>query len=188
MEDIPLVASTNEGVSSLQYLEARLRDAREHSSLELTALKEMLFRFREDTNHSRQEVLEFINGQFRERDLRAQQRFEASEKALAAAMLAAEKAINAALTSAAQAVQKAEVASENRFAAVNEFRSQLADQTSTFIPRIEANAKLESISEKLDALSSRLDRSEGSGYGKNALWGYLIGAIGAVAAIVSYFR
>lgn len=42
-----------------------------------------------------------------------------------------------------------------------------------------------SLQAKIDLLSSRLDRFEGSGSGLCAGWGYLVGGIGVVALIVS---
>lgn len=179
-DDMPFVG---ENVSTLQYIEARIHDLREHAGLELQGLREMQLRFREDTDRK-----------FSDHDVRYQQRFDASQQALSAAMVASEKAINsamvasekainAALMSAAQAVQKAETASENRFSSVNEFRAQLADQTATFIPRIEAETRFVSISEKLDALSSRIDKSEGSGQGLSKGWGILLGAVGLLGTL-----
>lgn len=62
-----------------------------------------------------------------ERDRQYGQRFDAQEKAVAAALAAAK-----------EAVVKAEAASEKRFDSVNEFRNTLKDQTATFITRGEA--------------------------------------------------
>ncbi len=62
-----------------------------------------------------------------ERDRQYGQRFDAQEKAVAAALAAAK-----------EAVTKAEVAAEKRFDSVNEFRNTLKDQTGTFVTRNEA--------------------------------------------------
>lgn len=61
---------------------------------------------------------------FAEAELRNEQRFQAQEKAVIAAMLSADRA-----------VAKAEAASEKRFESVNEFRGTLSDQVRLFIPR-----------------------------------------------------
>jgi hypothetical protein len=85
----------------------------------------------------------------------------------------ADKAVAAALASAEKAVVKAETASERRFAAVNEFRQVLSDQTASFMPRIEyrtaheaLGGRVEQLTERLAALelrlTSRLDSGEGS--------------------------
>jgi len=60
--------------------------------------------------------------------------FEAADKAVQAALLAAEKA-----------VIKSEIASDKRFEATNEFRKQLADIVSTFIPRNEAEIRFKAL-------------------------------------------
>jgi len=74
-----------------------------------------------------------------------------------------------ALTAADKAVTKAEIATEKRFDAVNEFRGAMDDQAKTMIPRAEyaisQNAMAERIamiSRDLNTLSSRLTgKSEG---------------------------
>jgi len=121
------------------------------------------------------------------------QRFEATDKATSAALAAAEKATSAALAAAQRAVEKAETASERRFDSVNEFRSTLADQQATLMPRAEAISRLAAIEEKYAALSSRIDRGEGRGSGLNAGWLYLVagvavlgGILGIVAAIAKF--
>jgi hypothetical protein len=98
-----------------------------------------------------------------ERDLRYQQRFDAQEKALDAALASAEKQVNQALTSAQQAVDKAEAAAERRFASVNEFRAQLGDQVRTFAPREYVDSQLQAVSQRLvdlaDARQAALDEA-----------------------------
>lgn len=76
--------------------------------------------------------------------------FQAQSTAMSAAFAAADRAVAAALESAEKAVGKAELASERRFEAVNEFRAQLADQAGTFMPRIEAEAQHRSLSERIN--------------------------------------
>jgi hypothetical protein len=90
-----------------------------------------------------------------EMDLRYQQRYDSSDKALSAALLAAEKAVQTALLAAKEAVLKAEVAAERRFEAVNEFRGQLADQASSFMPRNEHVVEMAGV----DARITRLDET-----------------------------
>lgn len=194
IDDIPMTGDGNEKVSTLQYLEARIRDAREHTGLEISALREMQLRFRDDALHARKIDMEIVEQRIEERDLRAQQRFDAqtialnaamlaAEKAINAAMVASEKAIQAALSSAKEAVTKAELASDIRFQSVNEFRAQLSDQTATFIPRTEAAARFDGLAEKVGTLSSRIDKSEGSGQGLSKGWGILLGAVGLLGTL-----
>lgn len=76
-----------------------------------------------------------------ERDLRYGERFEAMDEKTSLA-----------LTSSKEAVTKAEIATEKRFDAVNEFRGTLSDQAATLLPRAEANARFGSYDEKLEDL------------------------------------
>lgn len=96
-----------------------------------------------------------------EMDLRYQQRYDAQQKALEAALLAAEKAVGTALTAAEKAVTKAESAAEKRFEAVNEFRGQLADQAATLVSRVEFTTAINAQAEKIDDLKKSRDRFGG---------------------------
>lgn len=140
-------------------------------------------------------------------DRRYEERFEAqekavntalvaSEKAVQAAFVAQEKAVTAALIAQKEAVIKAENSAEKRFESVNEFRKTLADQTATFIPRAEAIQRADNNAEKIanidkrmtDSLAqihSRLDLTAGKSTGMEAVWGWIIGAIGLAATIIS---
>lgn len=120
-----------------------------------------------------------------------QERYETQTKALDAAFVAAEKAMQTALASAERAVSKAESAAERRFESVNEFRQTLTDQAATFMPRVEAEQRIEALAEKHDALAARVDRTEGRSTGMSASWGLLVGVVllvGALVAIVVAFQ
>jgi hypothetical protein len=115
-----------------------------------------------------------------ERDRRYNERFDAQEKAVEAALASSEKA-----------VLKAETASERRFEGVNEFRATLSDQAATFITRKEVDAELGAQSEKLNIQQSRLDRIEARSAGLNAGWILVVQAgtlVGVVVAIVLALR
>ncbi len=88
------------------------------------------------------------------------------------------------LESAREAVDKAEANIERRLQALNELRSVVTDQQGTFVTRNAWELLNTATSEKLSALSSRLDKTEGRGTGLNAGWGYLVGAIGIVAIVI----
>jgi hypothetical protein len=115
-----------------------------------------------------------------EMDHRYQQRYEAQQEGVAAALAAQEKAVAAALQAADRAVIKAETASEKRFDSVNEFRGAMADQTATLMPRVEAEARLASMTEKLGELADRLNRSEGKGSGLASAGSILVAVISVV--------
>lgn len=53
-----------------------------------------------------------------------------------------------------EAVDKAQDATEKRFEAVNEFRAQLADQASTFIPRREVETLVDRLTDQITELFS----------------------------------
>ena len=118
------------------------------------------------------------------------ERFRASDKAVESALIQADKAVQAALLAAEKAVNKAETAAEKRFESVNEFRAQLADQASTFMPRTEAESRSAALAEKtddlgarVDGLAARVDKAEGTTKGSQVLFGYAVGAMGVLVGL-----
>jgi len=102
-----------------------------------------------------------------------------------------------ALASADKAVTKAEIATEKRFEAVNEFRAQLTDQAARFITRETFDARIkgieqsknsspESFAARIDAVEKAIDRQQGRGAGLQAGWGYLVAGIGVIVLIVNF--
>lgn len=83
------------------------------------------------------------------------------------------------------AITKSEAATERRFEAVNEFRSQLADQATRFMPRAESIQRHDSTAEKIGDLASRLDLNAGRSSGLDKGWALLVGAIGLGAVVIS---
>jgi hypothetical protein len=130
------------------------------------------------------ELREHFESLLREMDLRYQQRFDAQQKALEAALLAQEKAVQTAMIAAEKAVAKAEVAAEKRFDSTNEFREQLRDQAATLMPRSEAESRLGALAEKIDDLKALAYVVQGRSTGRTDIWGYLVGGAGLIAAIV----
>ena len=92
-----------------------------------------------------------------EMDLRNQQRFEAAEKASSIALDESQRWHDAA----------------------NEWRGAMNDRERMLMPRSEAEQRLSALAEKVDDLKGS------SRAGAAALWGYLVGAIGVVAAVVA---
>jgi hypothetical protein len=112
------------------------------------------------------------------------------------ARLALKDSLAISIITASNAVQKAEIAAEKRFDGVNEFRATLADQQRNLIPRTEVDVLVQGINEKIAtqamfindqnnrviALAATVSgRSEGTSSG----WGYAVGAIGLVIAVMS---
>lgn len=109
-----------------------------------------------------------------ERDVRYQQRYEAQQKALDAALLAAKEAVQAALTAAKAAVDKAELSADKRLELLNELRTGVAT-----VEQLEAMDKV------VTSLSKRIDMAEGRTTGKGVMWGYLVAGAGVLAAVLS---
>jgi anti-sigma-K factor RskA len=127
-----------------------------------------------------------------ERDRQYHQKFEDLEKAIAIALTSAKEASKDALNAASVAVQKAEVANEKRFDSINEFRSTLADQQRTLLPRSEAEVRFISLAERVELLQKMQDRKSGVDDGhkeksndSKSMWAIVIAATGIVVALVT---
>lgn len=114
-----------------------------------------------------------------------ERRFADQQIAVTAALAAQKEAVAAALTAADRAVSKAELAAERRFEGVNEFRGQLSDQAATFISRAEALLQIQTNADKIDALATRIDRTEGRSTGLNAGWTVAVSVVLMLGAIVA---
>lgn len=112
-------------------------------------------------------------------------RFEAQEKAVAAALAAAEKAVAAALSAADRAVAKAEAATERRFENSNEWRATVETLQRTYMPRTESEQMWRAISEKIDILTTRLNAKDERSSVWASGWGVLVGIVGVIAAVIS---
>ncbi len=101
-----------------------------------------------------------------------------------------EKAVNAALAAAKEAVNKAEAAQSDKNRMQNEFRGQLSDQATTFMPRKEAEATDQIMANDVAELKAWRREVEGRSAGLTQGWAILVGAtliagtiIGAVVAV-----
>lgn len=99
-------------------------------------------------------------------------RFEAQEKAVAAA-----------LASADRAVAKAESATEKRFESVNEFRAALSDSSRLLMPRSEAEISNKVLSEKIEVLTARLNAKDEQGRGMGQGWIILVAVVSMIGTI-----
>lgn len=151
-------------------------------------------------------VHEHIAARITDADRRYAERFTAQEKAVVVALATVDKEFHehlaqvrtetaTALGAAEKAIAKAELATEKRFESVNGFRAQLSDQVNTFIPRKEAEQRLDAVIGRLNALEtriseslarvhSRLDLGDGSRQGVTDLRATIFGAAGFVSAVV----
>src|ERR1700685_214980 len=80
---------------------------------------------------------------------------------------AQEKAVNAALAASDRAVNKAEMASEKRFDAVNEFRAALADSARLLMPRSEAEQRMAAIEKMVNDIKITVDAVNNKYTGKD---------------------
>lgn len=99
-------------------------------------------------------------------------------------MDASDKAIKAAFESSNTAILKAEAATERRFDSVNEFRAQLNDQATRFMPREVADATFKELRGQLAVQQSRLDASGGRTEGVRMSSGALVAAVGVFVSII----
>lgn len=95
-----------------------------------------------------------------------------------------EAAVKAALASAEKAVEREQDNSEKWRENANEWRGAMNDRERNLMPRTEAEQSMKSVTEKVDALASRSERSEGKNTGFTDGWKYLIAGIGLIATIV----
>jgi len=99
-----------------------------------------------------------------------------------------QRAVDSAIAAADRAVIKAEAAAEKRFESVNEFRSQLKDQQSGLITRIEAETEFRAIREKIDGLALSVTESRGRGVGFDKSWAILVAAVGLIATLILIWK
>lgn len=95
------------------------------------------------------------------------------------------EATKSALAAADRAVSKAEIATEKRFEGVNEFRKTLSDQQVTFMPRAEIQILHDSLSEKIAKVDNRVSLIEGNKTGLSQGWGWAVGVLGIIIAVVT---
>ena len=109
-----------------------------------------------------------------ERDIRYQQRFDATEKL-----------VNLGFESAEKAITKAESATEKRFEGVNEFRAQLDAQQRTFMPRAEVQVMESAALNRLTQLEKQIDTLLAERKGAFTGWGYAVGVVGFILTVLS---
>jgi len=98
---------------------------------------------------------------------------------------AAEKQVSAALAASKEAISKAEAATNARFEAGNEIRNAMIDRERMFIPRAEVEAREAAMGTRVAALEKRQDANAAERAGIKGGYGYAVGVVGFVLAIVS---
>lgn len=141
-------------------------------------------------------ALDGLNRQFHEHIRSVRDETTASLSAADKAIIKSELAVEKRFEAVDLALSKTETAIERRFETVDLLRSQVAEQARTFLPRSEGEQRIAALAEKVDDLNSqlsgamsrvnsRLDLAAGRSTGIGAGWGYLVGAVGLVAAVLA---
>ena len=112
------------------------------------------------------------------------QGFLASKEAVAAALSAQDKAVSAAFMAQEKASGKAEISQTRVNESLNEFRGAMKDQQSTLMPRAETELLIKEARTQIDSVKTQLVESEGRRHGLSVGWGYLVGTIGTIMAVV----
>ena len=97
---------------------------------------------------------------------------------------AAEKAVQAALVSSKEAVEKAQVASEMRFASVNEFRAQQTELIRQFPTRLEVEAKVDALATTIRRNEQEIREQKTLQNGNIYVWLTVLSVIIAVTAVI----
>lgn len=74
---------------------------------------------------------------------------------------------------------------QERLASVNEFRGQLRDQATLLMPRAEADARIKSLEERINALSVTVISNTAKAEGAGSTWGVLIALAGIAIAVIA---
>lgn len=106
-----------------------------------------------------------------------EKRFDASDKAISAALAAAEKA-----------VIKAETAADKRFESVNEFRAALEDQQENLLTKNEHRLTVDGLQARLKVIEDERIARLAAGGGMRNLWGIIVGVVGFGLAILAYLN
>jgi hypothetical protein len=110
-----------------------------------------------------------LNDLMKERELRDQQRHDASREAL-----------HAALGCAKEAITKAEAAYEKRFDNTNQWKQTFSEMSGKMVTRMEYSSAYEALKDKVDEVSGRIKVIEGKSTGIGAS----LGVVMAVAALL----
>ena len=112
-----------------------------------------------------------VEKQFKERDVRVEQTAKDTKVAVDAALQAAEKAVGKQNESFALSIAKSETATMKQ---IDQQGAIIGNATTT-------------LDGKINDVKERLTRIEGMSTGKKDFWGYIVGAIGLIATLITIF-
>lgn len=121
-----------------------------------------------DTGWTLSTIEKHLSGEIKSLRVDMDRRFLASEQAVAAALAAADKGVQVALTAAEKSGEKQERSADARHV--------------DLVQRLNTTAS--TLTEKIEALAIRFERTEGQSSGREQYWGYILGVIGVVGAVV----
>lgn len=84
-----------------------------------------------------------------------------------------------------RALMVALASADKRLDGMNEFRQTLSDQAALFMPRTEAEQRMEQTRERLTAVERFVNQTTGRSSGRESSWGYIVGALGIFIAVAS---
>jgi hypothetical protein len=136
-------------------------------------------------------LAEHIVALLQEHEKRFEQRFAERDHRYEQRFVAQEKATSQALTATVEASKVLETTAKEWRESSNEWRGAMTDRERNYLPRSEAavlekqNAeRIEGIVGRLEKIEDRVTGREERGVGGRAAWGYVVGIIGALIAIV----
>lgn len=107
------------------------------------------------------------------------------DKAITAALAAAKEAVTAALVSSEKAVDKAELNAEKWRLNANEWRGAMNDREKLFVSTPEYAVWKNAVDVSLADINRKLNLSAGKGLERREGFGYAVGAVGIIAALVA---
>jgi coenzyme F420-reducing hydrogenase alpha subunit len=110
---------------------------------------------------------------------------EEQNRAMDIKIKAVEESLRVSLMALERATTKAEQAHEKRLEFMNEFRSQLRDQATTFARASEVSTQFDHIEKRLDILDKQNNTRQGRDSGIEISWGVIVAAITILFAAVA---
>lgn len=95
-----------------------------------------------------------------------------------------DKAVQAALQAAKEAVNKAEAANEKQFEAANNVKATFSGELARKLDRTEYDSNHKALEDKIDALTDRMNRTDGVTSGGELSMGKIYAAIAAIGTIL----
>jgi hypothetical protein len=129
---------------------------------------------------------EHFDALFAERDKQYVERAIANKTAVEAALKAAETLNAAAFAASEKAIAKSDINAEKWREQANEWRGSMQDRENKFAARAEVDNEFKNLRSELGSLKE--SRAEGSGRsgGSQAMWGYVVGAIGLLGIGITF--